>query len=492
MRPVPPALLAAVLLAACAGTPAPRDTPSPADVPAQWQAPLPHSGRAADLTRWWQQFDDPLLAQLVDAAEKASPTLAAAQARIAQARATRTAAGAALVPAVDADASIVRGRQDFISPLGTLAQGGVQAQWEIDLFGGGRAGRDAAQARLDGAQAGWHDARVSVAAEVASTYVALRACEAQEITTRGDAASRAESARLTSLAAQAGFQPPAVEAQSRASAAQARVQLQAQHAQCELGVKALVALTAIAEPALRTQLAAAPAALPQPAQIDVAEVPAQTLAQRPDVFVAARDVEAAASDVAQARAQRLPRVTLSGSVSAARFEAGGITGTGALWSIGPLAVSLPVFDAGTRAANVDAARARYDAAVSTYRAKLRGAVREVEEALVQLQSTAARTEDARIAVEGYEASFRAADARFRGGLASLFELEDARRTALQAQSQLIDLQRERVAAWISLYRALGGGWSAADSPLGGSGPAADTKTAATNGGPQWTPPTDSR
>jgi outer membrane protein TolC len=70
----------------------------------------------------------------------------------------------------------------------------------------------------------------------------------------------------------------------------------------------------------------------------------------------------------------------------------------------------------------------------------------------------ARADDARIAVEGYEASYRAAEARFRGGMGSLFELEDARRTALQAQSQSIDLQRERVAAWIALYRALGGGW----------------------------------
>jgi outer membrane protein TolC len=130
-----------------------------------------------------------------------------------------------------------------------------------------------------------------------------------------------------------------------------------------------------------------------------------------------------------------------------------------LWSLGPLAVSLPIFDAGTRRANVEAARARYDSAASAYRAKLRGAVREVEEALVQLQTTASQSEDARIAVEGFEASYKAAEARFRGGLASLFELEDARRSAALAQSQLIELQRLRVAAWISLYRALGGGWS---------------------------------
>lgn len=96
--------------------------------------------------------------------------------------------------------------------------------------------------------------------------------------------------------------------------------------------------------------------------------------------------------------------------------------------------------------------------MALYRSRLRTAVREVETALVQLDSSAARSEDARIAVEGYEASFRAAEARYRGGLASLFELEDARRSAAQARSQWVELQRERVAAWISLYRALGGGW----------------------------------
>ena len=459
-------LVAALLLGGCAAV-ATR-TPLPdAPPPAQWHAALPASapaGPATDLARWWQQFDDPLLAELVQAAQQASPTIAAAQSRIAQARAARTAAGAALLPAVDGSASVVRGRQDFISPQGTQASIGAQALWELDLFGAARAGRAAAQSRLDGAEAGWHDARAAVAAELASAYVALRACEAQLLTTETDAASRAETARLTSLSAQAGFQAPATEALSRASAAQARAQLGAQRALCERSVKALVALTALDEPALRTRLAAAAARLPQPASLAVQRVPAEALAQRPDVFASARDVEAASAEVSQARAQRLPGVTLSGSVSAARFEAAGISGSGTLWALGPLAVSLPIFDAGTRAANVDAARARYDAAVAAYRATLRGAVREVEEALVQLDATAAREADARVAIEGYEASYRAAEARFRGGLASLFELEDARRNAALAQSQLIELRREHVAAWIALYRAVGGGWTPGAAP----------------------------
>jgi multidrug efflux system outer membrane protein len=467
------AAAAAALLAGCA-SPLPGPGPLATTAPPQWHAPLPgalpdqplpaatpdlpHQGRRGDLARWWQQFDDPLVAELVETAQAASPSLASAQSRLAQARAARSAAGAALLPAVDASASVSRGRSDLSLPIANTTVAGVQAAWEIDLFGANRAARDAAAARLAGAEADWHDARVLVAAEAAGTYVALRACEAQRVQTATDAASRIETARLTELSAKAGFQPPASEALARASAAQARAQLVAQAAQCELELKGLVALTGLDEPTLRSRLAPAQARLPQPAQLAVAEVPAQVLAQRPDLASAARAVEAASADVGTAQAQRLPRIGLAGSVTRARVEFDGGRTEGNLWSLGPLSVSLPIFDAGLRAANVEAARARYDEALAQYRGRLRTAVREVESALVQLDSAAARSDDARIAAEGYEASFRAAEARYRGGLASLFELEDARRSATLARSQFVELQRERVAAWIGLYRALGGGW----------------------------------
>ena len=103
--------------------------------------------------------------------------------------------------------------------------------------------------------------------------------------------------------------------------------------------------------------------------------------------------------------------------------------------------------------------------MALYGAGLRTAVREVEDALIDLQSTAARTDDGQIAVDGFEASFNATDARYRGGLASLFELEEARRSLLTARNTLVDLRRERTAAWIALYRALGGGWSAQSMPM---------------------------
>ena len=460
---------AALALAACGSLPKPELAPAgaPATAPAAWQAPLPHDGQLTELARWWQQFNDPVLSLLIESAQTVNLSVAAAKSRIEQSRTAGVAAQAALGPNLGANAGASRGRQDLSAPLATSLSAGLQAGWEFDLFGGNRAGRDAAQARLDGASAAWHDARVSVAAEVAGQYTALRACEAQLAQTQLDATSRAETSRLTELAAKSGFQAPANAALARASAAQGNSLLTQQRALCELTVKALVALTGVDEPTLRAKLAEGAAKLPQPAQIAMARVPADALAQRPDLYSAAREVLAASADVTQTSAQRLPRISLNGSIGAARFSSGAGTLDGTVWSLGPVSVSLPLFDGGTRRANVVAARARYDEANAAYAARLRGAVREVEEALIALKSTADRNADAVVATEGFSASYVAAQARYKGGLASLFELEDSRRTAVQAQSALIELQRERVAAWIALYRALGGGWSAADQRVSG-------------------------
>jgi multidrug efflux system outer membrane protein len=458
--PTSATLAACALLAACAIRPAPPPSAADAqDAPAQWQAPLPHEGRLTDLQRWWQQFDDPLLSDLLVAAQQLSPTVAAARSRIEQARATQAAAILALSPTGDASVSASRGRADLSLPLGNTFAAAAQARWELDVFGGNRAARDAADARLAGASATWHDARVSVAAEVANNYTSLRACEAQVAQLKLDLTSRTETARLTDLSADAGVQPPSSAALARASAAQARATLTQQRAACDATIKGIVALTGIAEPALRERLGGNTARLPQPADLSVASIPAQALAQRPDVFIAERNLVAASADVAQAQALRYPRITLAGSVGAARFSSSAGSVDGAVWSLGPLSVTMPLFDASVRRANVDAARARYDEAVLAYRGRLRDAVREVEQALISLQSTAARSADAQLAVEGFDTSFKAAELRYKGGLASLFELEDARRSSLLAENALIDLQRERTTAWIGLYRALGGGWT---------------------------------
>lgn len=432
-----------------------------------WVAPLPSvtpgQARAApqgDGPRgWWAQFGDPVLLGLIDAAQAASPGLASGLARIERARADRVAAGAVLTPQLGAVGNASRASPDTIQPITNTSSLGLQAAWELDLFGAARASRSAQQSRLEGAEAAWHGLRVALAAETAAGYNALRACEAQRAQAEIDAASRAETARVSDTLAGAGLLQQGLAAVARAGAAQARAQAGAQQAQCDIVIKSLVALTALGEADLRQRLAPGRARLPQPAPLAVAGVPAQVLAQRPDVREAERAVLAAAADRRSADARQWPSISLAGTLGALRASTAAGTSSGQVWSLGPLQVSFPVFDGGARRANSAAARASYDEAVANYQGRLRQAVREVETALVTLDSGSRREPDARLAAESWARSLRDTETRWRGGLASVLELEDARRNALAASVALISLQRDQVSGWIDLYRALGGGWT---------------------------------
>jgi len=449
--------LAAVLaLSACSTFMPP--TQVDAVPPTQWHAPLPHHGSVAALTDWWQQQGDPLLVELITAAQAVSPTISQALARLETARAQQAAAFGALVPNVGAQLAGSRGVAQPDLPVTTTQQSGLQAAWEIDLVGANRAVSRAAQANVEGSQAQWHDARVSVAAEVANLYWSLSTCQQQLALAKRDAASRQETARLTGISARAGFVAPSVAAMARASAADGSSRVTQQAALCTLDTKALVALTAISEPDLKVKLAAALVKPAQGASISIASVPAQTISQRPDVFSAERDVMVASAQVGNAKAQRLPRLTLAGSIAGTRMTTNGVDANGTTWSFGPLAINLPLFDGGQRAAAVTASEANYAAVVTAYRAKVRQAVREVEESLVNLYSTEARSQDAKISTQGYAETLAATQARFSQGLASLVELEDARRNALASESAQLGLDLERNRAWVALYRALGGGF----------------------------------
>jgi outer membrane protein, multidrug efflux system len=460
-------LAVCLLLSACAASGPPARLAVTA--PPQWYATLPHDGSLASLSQWWQQQNDPLLVELIEAAQTVSPSIVTARSNIEQARASRTVSQAALLPALDATGSLTRSVSAPVNRAAAVpvnfGQLGLQTSWELDVFGQNAASRDADKERFEGAQAKWHEARVSVAAELATQYYTLLTCDKLGLVADADARSRAETARLSALATQAGFEAPATSALARASAAESRARATQQRAQCDMDIKALVAMTAFTEPVLREKLQAS---LAQPAQVErpqalvaVSAVPAEVLAQRPDVFNAAREVTAASFEVGSARAQRYPRLSLAGSIMTNRSRTRGVTQGFDTWSIGPLALSVPLFDGGASEANLDAAKARYEEAAGKYRSTCRQAVREVEEALVKLQSTADRSSDAAQAASGYQASFAGTQARYKAGLASLVELEDARRTLLAAQSALVNLELERRTAWVALYRALGGGWTTA-------------------------------
>jgi NodT family efflux transporter outer membrane factor (OMF) lipoprotein len=400
-------------------------------------------------------------------------------------------AGAALLPSLDGTASASRGPAGLSStssssssslsastPITTL-QAGLQSKWEVDMFGRLRADRDSAEAKQNSANAKWHDARVAVAAETANAYFSERACQQQLRVSESDARSRSETARLTDLSAKAGFTAPADAALARASASDASGRLTQQRAQCAVQRKALVALSGIDETTLEQKLAASPAQRALPVVGSIASVPAEAISQRPDVYSAELGVASASADVGSAEAERYPKLTVSGSIGRTQYRVDGLRQSLETWTVGPISLTVPLLDGGSRKANIDAAKARYAEAVSLYRSNVRQAVREVEEALVNLDATDARTTDADAAVKNYQASFDATQARYSSGLASLFELEDSRRTLFTAQTARVTLQRERTEAWVALYRSMGGGWNRQSASAPSSESSSMTSTPAT-------------
>lgn len=431
--------------------------------PTAWQQPLPHDGNPAALVAWWAEFKDPTLLALIDQAQKQSNSMAQAALRIAQARALLVTADAAAIPSLNASGALSRGTYQLGGPVivATTSQAQLQAGWEIDLFGGLARASEAARARLQAQVANWHEARISVSADTAVLYTNYRSCEQLVLLTRADATSRGQTARLTQDLAQTGFAAPASAALARASAAEGQGRAVGQRAECDLLVKALVALTGLAETELRVLLEQGFKDLPQPALPVVQQVPAQVLLQRPDVAAAERELAAASADIGVREADRYPRLSLLGNVGPLNFESGAGSIVATSWSIGP-SLSLPIFDAGRRAANLETAKVAYDVAATQYRTQARRAVREVEEALVRLASLHTRESEALIASKGYHASLQAAEARYKFGLASILDLEETRRLSFNADNVLALVRRDRVNAYIGLYRAVGGGWNADD------------------------------
>ncbi|MBL8521681.1 MAG: efflux transporter outer membrane subunit [Betaproteobacteria bacterium] len=469
MRPTLTLTLLTLALAGCAIGPDYQRPALPTDT--RFHAPLPqaHDGQVASLSNWWAAWNDAALTTLIDQAQAHNPSVAQAAARIREARATVNGQTAVLFPAFTARGADTRSKggmqgNPFAAPgeLQHQRSGSIDAIWEFDVVGGARRAREASTSRLSARTADWHDARVSMAAEVAMQYVNLRTCEVLLTGYDVDVASRAKTADLTQKKARAGLEAPANAALAEASVAEARARRVAQATECDLTVKALVALTGLPEDALRTTLRPGTARLPGPRSFAVAAVPAGLLEQRPDLVSAEAETIAAGAEIGVALADRFPRLTLTGTIGTTEFLGASAASAGAFagrsWSYGP-ALSLPLFDFGRRAAQVDVQRARFEGAVAAYRGKVAAAVREVEEALARLHGAQARTADADKALSGYRSFLNANEARVHAGAGNLPELEEARRSVVAAQGVAVGVARERLAAWIALYKAVGGGFT---------------------------------
>ena len=463
-------LLGALGLSACAGMGPPPERSVQmveSSLPKAWFAPaVPHQGQTTSLVDWWSRLGDPRLPELIGQAQQGSASIMAARAQVFAARAALAGADSATLPQVGLTAGAYRG-VDASAPLGTGMNVGLQASWAIDLWGQNASSVRQASAQANAAQAGWHEARVLMAAETARLYLGWRSCLAQKAVIDSDRASRSITAQSAADTERAGLLAPATAALARAGQADAEARLAPQHRPCEQQFKAIVALVGADEPALRERLGAS-GALPDPtaagSALAVSAVPLEVIRQRPDVARAQQELVAAAEGVGVARAALWPSLSLSSNVLRNRFTTGGESTTFNSWSVGPLALNLPLIGRGGLNASADAAAARYESAAIGYANVLRRAIAEVEQSLVALDTLRTQLAASQQAVAGYTRSFEATEARYRVGLANLNELEEARRLKLNADSGAVALQLDHLNTWIALYVALGGGFDPQIAP----------------------------
>lgn len=435
-------------------------------MPEQWQTPLPHQGNIIGLKNWWAQFHDPVLDQLLTDAQQDSPSLDIALANIRVARANVLSARAQGIPDLTSTGSInkSKGGGGGAFPASTIEVDSISldASWEVDLFGKVKAAKQAAKAQLEAKKMAWHDARLTLAAEVANNYVNYRACQASVAALKQALDSRAETARLTGISAKAGFTAPADLALAEAATRASESTLDGQQAECDGLVKALVALTNKPEASLRAQLAKGPQGLPQPAMFDVQALPAQLLTRRPDLVIDERNLAEASANVGVAKAQLYPSLSLTGSIGYRRTNFNGTVTKTDSWSYGP-SLKLPIFDGGTLRADLAEARANFDSLLATYKQDVRNAVKEVEQAMVNLDSATRRAQSERASAAQYSQYFKAAEMNWKSGGLDLLALEDARRQKINAELNEITQQKNRVLQWIALYKAFGGDWQAQEN-----------------------------
>lgn len=423
-------------------------------IPSAWQTQ--QAGKLTELNSWWASFKDPSLNALITAAQKDNPTLAKATAAIEKARASRSSAESGFFPDLNASADAARsGSLKNGNGTNRTASTGLDASWELDLFGRTRRSSESAAAKLEAREADWHDAHVTLSAEVAGYYVEYRAARIKQKYYEEQADSQTKTSGLTRISAKAGFTADADVKLAEASAASTRSTSLSQKAECDLIVKSLVALTGMDESELRMILAPDVSSLPQPEYFQVTNLPANLLRQRPDIVSAERELASASALIGVAEAARWPSLTLGGSVGLTSTHG---TKTTAPWSFGPT-ITLPIFDGGSIKAGIKSAKADYDSAYATYKQTVRDAVKEVEQALVRLDSVARRESEEQKSAQGYRAYLTAVEQNWRTGGANQFDLETARRSAITAEVSLLELQQNRLLYWIALYKAAGGGWT---------------------------------
>lgn len=404
--------------------------------------------------RWWLAYGDALLSELVEEAGRSNDTIRISEARYRQALALAASSRSNLFPFLDLTGGVTRGTGT--GKVATSRRVGLEAGWEADVWG--RVRNQAAASRLT-AEAGAADlaaARLAVQATVAQLYFQVRVLDAQQRLLDSTVQAYERSLQLTQQRLRFGVATPAdvAQAQAQLKTTQAlAVDNRVQRSQLEHALAVLLGR----EPASFALAPAARVAVKVP--VAPAGVPSTLLERRPDVAAAERRVASANASVGAAQAAYFPDLTLSAT--------GGFQGTdGAhwltvpnrVWALGP-ALAVTLFDGGARRAQTDNAIAAYDATVAGYRQTVLDSVQEVEDALALLAGLEQESELLDAAVQASRESERQMLARYQAGTTDYLSVVTVQATALAAERSALAAQGRRLAASVSLVKALGGGWN---------------------------------
>lgn len=433
------------------------------DVPAAWRI---DTSDARDLsgTAWWEQFDDPVLDQLIATALAQNKDVRIAAARIEEYQGRLAVARAQLFPQVGANLDATRQRAshqssfiaypDTLSTQFNLYQAAFSASWAIDLWGQLRRATEAARDDLLATSEARRAVVLSLVASVTNGYILLRSLDRQLEISRQTGQTRGDSLRIFEMRFRGGIVSELELAQSRSEYQDAQAQ-----------IPQLVDQVAQAENALSVLIGSNPGAIARGKTIDElqtpqvpAGLPSDLLVRRPDIRQSEAQLAAANARIGVARAAYFPTISLTGALGSASTQLSSLfAGPMALWSFGA-AVAAPIFTAGAIAGQVQQAQAQQQQALFGYQKSIQNAFADVDNALVDRSTSLERLSALHAQVQALTDYARLARLRYENGYTTYIEVLDADRTLFSAQLQLAAQQALVLNASVSLYQAMGGGW----------------------------------
>jgi len=412
---------------------------------------------AIDVSEWWNQFNDPMLTEMVDRALENNHDLKSAAARVRQARAQLGRTRAALGPFVDLSGNINRFREsDNAGGFGeqTLYAGGFDAIWEIDLFGGNRRSVEAALADYQAQEIGLADVQVSVAAETARAYLLLRTYQYRLDVAHSNLEAQRDTLEILESHHAAGLANELAVQQARYNFENTRSTVPALEAGLESSRTALSVLIGEMPGVLELPVCSG---VPL-SDLQVEGIPADVLRRRPDVCRAERELAAQSARIGASVAELYPKFTLTGSIgleslkSSTFFESDSTR-----YSIIP-GVRWPIFYSGSIRNNIKVQEAVLEQYLAAYESTILNAVKEVRDALVDYQKERQRRETLILAVKAAHAAEELARDLYQSGLSDFNNVLDAQRSLLGFQEQVAISEGNVAGNAVKLYKALGGGW----------------------------------